>query len=89
MKGHLSPEKKNEVLRLLQGPVKFMKLNEPQKRAMRMQIERKVGNLLEIKHTSRSFFLEQLQTDFRRVFEANYGLEKQIRDLLERHWGGE
>ncbi|MCP4666407.1 MAG: hypothetical protein GY849_08565 [Deltaproteobacteria bacterium] len=49
-------------------------------------MERKVGNLLEIKHTTAQAFMEQLQMDFRRVFEANYGLEKQIRDILERHW---
>ena len=87
MKLYLSPEKKNEVLRLVQGPVKFLKLKEPQKRAMRMQMERKIANLLEIKHISAGSFLEQLQTDFRSVFEANYGLEKQLRDILAKHWG--
>ena len=72
---------------MLQGPVKFMKLKEPQKRAMRMRMERKVGNLLELKHLTAGSFIEQLQMDFRNVFEANFGLEKQIRDLLAKHWG--
>jgi hypothetical protein len=64
-----------------------MKLKEPQKRAMRMRMERKVGNLLELKHLSAGSFIEELQSDFRHVFEANFGLEKQIRDLVVRHWG--
>ena len=86
MKLHLSPEKKSELLRLLQGPVKFMKLDEPQKRAMRMQIEWKVGNLLEIRRLSAGSFMEHLQMNFYSLFEDNYGLEKQIKALLERHW---
>ena len=81
-----APEKRNEVLRLLQGPVKFLDLKEPQKRAIRMRIDRKVRSLSEMKYMTAETFLEELEGEFRRIFDANYGLEKQIRDLLTRHW---
>ena len=83
---HLSPDKRGEILRILKGTVRFLKANEAQKRAVRMKMESKVRSLLEIKHMTRQKFQEELEGDFRRIFDTNYGLSKQIKTFLERHW---